>query len=314
MTQWYYVSPDHQRQGPVGTVELAVQFHRGLLSLETLVWRDGLEQWQPLGDFAEELGLLRDGPAITLAKSKAGTTSGDPAAPAPSDVEPDTPYAPPSANLVTTAGEIVQSGLVVYAGFWKRYAANCIDGFLLAIVSYLIFFVVILGVGAGLRSFESLDSNAFGGVSMLFMFGAYGILIAIQAIYFTWMHASGNQATLGKMAVGIKVVDARGRAVSTGQSFGRWAALFFFGALSCNIVNLVSAFMAGLGQRKQAVHDLVAGTLVVDKWAFTAHPERQRRDLGAVTITIIVISALILLGYIVFAVMIAAIGANEGWR
>jgi hypothetical protein len=56
--------------------------------------------------------------------------------------------------------------------------------------------------------------------------------------------------------------------------------------------------MAGLSERKQGLHDMAASTLVVDKWAFTAHPERQRRELGTVTIIAIVLSVLILLGYI----------------
>ena len=31
---------------------------------------------------------------------------------------------------------------------------------------------------------------------------------------------------------------------------------------------------------------MIASTLVVDQWAFTAHPERQRHELGTVTLVI----------------------------
>ena len=57
MNQWYYVEGNRQRQGPLPPENL-VELHRsGRIGLDTLVWREGLPQWQPLGDFAAELGL-----------------------------------------------------------------------------------------------------------------------------------------------------------------------------------------------------------------------------------------------------------------
>ena len=44
--------------------------------------------------------------------------------------------------------------------------------------------------------------------------------------------------------------------------------------------------------RKQALHDMLCDTLVVDKWAFTERPDLQRRELGAVTIVVLVVLAL----------------------
>lgn len=58
MTQWYYAGLDRQRLGPVSAEELVVHYRHGRVALDTLVWREGLEQWQRLGDFADELGLL----------------------------------------------------------------------------------------------------------------------------------------------------------------------------------------------------------------------------------------------------------------
>lgn len=58
MTQWYYAGRDRQRLGPVSAEELVAHYRYGRVALDTLVWRDGLEQWQRLGDFADELGLL----------------------------------------------------------------------------------------------------------------------------------------------------------------------------------------------------------------------------------------------------------------
>lgn len=58
MSEWYYADRNRQQQGPVSADELGVHYRYGRVGLETLVWREGMPQWQRLGDFAEELGLL----------------------------------------------------------------------------------------------------------------------------------------------------------------------------------------------------------------------------------------------------------------
>lgn len=57
MSEWYYSAGAGQRQGPLDTDALIAQFRQGRIGLDTLVWRDGQAQWQPLRDFATELGF-----------------------------------------------------------------------------------------------------------------------------------------------------------------------------------------------------------------------------------------------------------------
>ena len=57
----------------------------------------------------------------------------------------------------------------------------------------------------------------------------------------------------------------------------------------------------------------LANQLGGDRWAFTAHPERQRRELGAVTITMLVLTGLVVLGYVAIVVF-AGIGAAMSHR
>jgi len=57
MSDWYYSTGNDQRQGPLSSDDLVAQFRHGRIGLDTLVWRDGQAQWQPLGEFAAELGL-----------------------------------------------------------------------------------------------------------------------------------------------------------------------------------------------------------------------------------------------------------------
>ena len=328
MSQWYYADRNRQRQGPIEAGELAALFRRNEVSPDTLVWREGLEQWQVLGDFAGELGLLEsaavgaasdddavptptptpapaaepasEGRAVFAASEPAHAPATDAAYAAPA-----TPYAPPRA-AVAAHDAVVRGGEVVYAGFWKRYAASVIDGLLFFVVMLVVMLVVGGLFGLGLSTLGS--EMATGTLAPLMVLGIYVVPIVLQAFYFVWMHASASQATLGKLAVGIKVTDLDGNPIGTGQSLGRWAGYFFFHLLSCGIASLVSAFTTGLTGRKQALHDMAAGTLVVDRWAFTAHPERQRRELGVVTLIAIVVSALMLVGYFVLIGIAASMG------
>jgi uncharacterized RDD family membrane protein YckC len=73
------------------------------------------------------------------------------------------------------------------------------------------------------------------------------------------MESSEWQATLGKKALGLVVTDMAGNRVSFGRSTGR-----HFGKM---LTNLIPAFigyiMAGFTDKKQALHDMLAGCLVL---------------------------------------------------
>lgn len=78
MSTWYYVDRGRNRQGPVDGAVLAESVRQGQLDDTCLVWREGLAQWSPLGQFREELGL-----------GAAANPPPEPA-PAPPAVAPDT--------------------------------------------------------------------------------------------------------------------------------------------------------------------------------------------------------------------------------
>jgi Tfp pilus assembly major pilin PilA len=76
------------------------------------------------------------------------------------------------------------------------------------------------------------------------------------------MESSVQQATLGKMALGIRVTDGQGRRVSFGRATGR-----HFAKLLSGLILLIGYLMAGFTVRKQALHDMIAGCLVVNRGA-----------------------------------------------
>lgn len=302
MSNWYYADAQRQRQGPLAAEELIQRFRQGHLQLDTLVWREGLGEWQPLGAFNDELAL-NDLPSEAIAATAATTPFRGHAKGV------DSPYAPPVASLAARP-VVAATGNVVNAGFWKRVAASTLDGLLMGAVVVLILVIGAAMLGIGMSSMaEDFAKGAIGG---LFILGIYVVPIILQAVYFTWMHASEYQATLGKLAVGIKVVRSDGTRLSTQRSLGRWAAYFFMHLFTCGLTSLVSAFMVGLSLRKQGLHDLVADTLVVDKWAFTAHPERQRHELGAVTVAVMILLALLVVGYIILLIGMGVMAQRAG--
>lgn len=89
MADWYYASKDNQQIGPVPGEQVAALFSAGELSRETLVWREGLDNWLPLRRVFEELGL-QDAPAAPGAAA-------DLPPPAP-EARPRPPEVPPPAE------------------------------------------------------------------------------------------------------------------------------------------------------------------------------------------------------------------------
>ncbi|WAC62769.1 RDD family protein [Pseudoxanthomonas sp. SL93] len=330
MTQWYYVDPQQQRQGPVTAEALTQQFHTGVLTWASLVWREGMGQWQSLRDMAAELHLQPaaatpappsiipqaepeedrplTGRAVFTAREPsyaqhapahasqaeavaAAATAQATYSPARPLGEPASPYAAPSAEVYASA-QPVTDGYVVYAGFWKRVAASIIDGFVIGIPIAII-----------LAIFGGLFGGGFGGLQDPFNPGETIASYVLTALVFAWFHSSaGLMATPGKLAIGIKVVRTDGEKISFLRGFGRYWAYLLSGFILC-----IGLIMAAFTERKQGLHDLMCDTLVVDKWAFTRQPERQREELGTATVVVLALFGVLLLLGIAIGIF-AAIG------
>jgi len=302
MTEWYYAE-GQQRQGPLAVTEIRQRFQRGQLTLDTLVWREGMAEWTALRQVVDELGLQTLAEASTATANGGFDLRGDYAAidngsaPLPgTGALSSSPYSAPGAASGDYS-QPVQGGEVVYAGFWKRFAAYLIDYFVLLIPSGLVGGILGFMLGAGMGAAGS-GETAVEVVTQLIS-GLAGLLIA--ATYYGWFHASRGGATLGKMAIGIKVVRGNGERLTLGRSIGRYFATILSGLTLC-----IGYLMAAFTERKQGLHDMICDTVVVDRWAYSDQPHLQRRELGTVTIIILVLGGLLVLAG--FAVMVLAIG------
>lgn len=71
------------------------------------------------------------------------------------------------------------------------------------------------------------------------------------------MLSSARQATLGKMALRLRVTDLDGNRISFGRASARHFAKYLSG-----LILAIGYIMAAFTERHQALHDMVAGTLV----------------------------------------------------
>ena len=86
----------------------------------------------------------------------------------------------------------------------------------------------------------------------------YALAALVAWLYFAAMEACAWQATLGKLVVGVRVTTLDGRRIGVGRATARLLAkLLSLALLGFGFV------LAGVDARKQALHDKLAGTLVV---------------------------------------------------
>ncbi|CRD45756.1 MULTISPECIES: RDD family protein [Stenotrophomonas] len=303
MTEWYYAE-GQQRQGPLPVQEIRQRFQRGQLNLDTLVWREGMAQWAALRQMVDELGLQTLADASTASSSGGFDLRSDYAAidsgtaPLPgTGALSSSPYSAPAATSSGGHAQPVVGGEVVYAGFWKRVAAYMIDYFVLVVPGSIIGAILGAILGASMGAVGSGESA----IEIVAQLASALINLGIGMAYYTWFHASQGGATLGKMAVGIKVVRGNGERLTKARAFGRyWAMLLSSFTLG------IGFLMAAFTERKQGLHDMVCDTLVVDRWAYTDQPQLQRRELGTVTVLVLVLTGL--LSLVGLALLVFAVG------
>ena len=99
--------------------------------------------------------------------------------------------------------------------------ASFLDGIVTAILTYALLIPLMLLFGLSLSSLAQ-NELAGAGASVSFMLLYYGISLGLPALYFAWMHSCPTQASLGKMAVGARVVRGNGDPVGFGRALLRY--------------------------------------------------------------------------------------------
>jgi uncharacterized RDD family membrane protein YckC len=167
-----------------------------------------------------------------------------------------------------------------YGGFWARFAAYTIDGFIIGIPSIVALVAVLFflgGFGALVHQIQAqaqlqAQTQASGPpdpavvrAMVMAVFPIFGLgmllVLVLNWLYFACMESSDRQATFGKSMMSLQVADTDGRRLSFGHATGRFAAKLVSGLIPF----MIGFIMAAFTPKKQALHDLIAGTLVLRK-------------------------------------------------
>jgi len=184
----------------------------------------------------------------------------------------------PQAAACSTCGAALRRALepspLQFAGFGRRAAAFLIDCFVTTIAAWLMFLVLVAAC-TQTRTFGSIGT----GSPLAFFQGYYpsyqarhnddtitvvAIVTLMMMWFVTWlysslMESSARQGTLGKIITGLAVTDLKGERISFLRAASRYllkTALSLCGA---------GYLAAANTENRQAVHDLIAGTVVIVK-------------------------------------------------
>jgi uncharacterized RDD family membrane protein YckC len=252
---WYYVSAGKQT-GPVDDAQLEALARVGQIQMDTLVWRDGMAEWQPFSTVAPP-GMAAPAPV--------------PAAPAFDANE----VVCAECNRIFPKDETIPFGTVrVCAGckpvFMQKLAEGATIGGQLRYATVLTRFgavfldgLILQAVNLGLRFalgvpiVESVGGPAQTPTKLGLQLTVIAVGVLLAASYEIFMIGKFG-ATLGKMACKVRVVTADGGKVGYGRATGR-----YFAKILSSLVCMIGFIMAFFDQERRALHDRICNTRVI---------------------------------------------------
>jgi len=254
---WYYIE-DEQQRGPVMEADLEGLRRDGKINAETMVWREGLADWQPLREVQPAAGqpvqpgappLIGGAGVAQVACSQCGGVF-------PASEVIRYGGAAVCANCKPIFIQKLKEGANVpavmdFAPFWTRFAAYFVDGIITTAISWIIMaFGGMIGGMIGGRS-------SFSAGAIIIPLTSMGLGLAARAAYFIYFIGKDGQ-TPGKKLCKIRVVNADGSQVSYGKATGR-----FFGYMLSTLILFIGFFMAAWDDEKRALHDRLCDTRVI---------------------------------------------------
>jgi len=211
--------------------------------------------------------------------------------------EDSSPYQAPTSQP-GSGGALVSE--YIYAGFWKRAIALFLDAIVYSIIWWV--FAILFSLNLDWNALAKADEASLGGAILM----TYALFYVGWWLYKALQESSSKQATLGKRAMGIKVCDEMGFGISFWRATGRHFAEYITG-----MTFLIGYIMAAFTSKKQALHDLIASTLVINsnfdakQVQIAAGSPRKTMSAGAI-IGIIALILVVPVGGIIAAIAIPA--------
>ena len=256
---WYYVEAG-QQAGPVDDAQLQELLGSGKIQQETLVWREGMGNWQPYREavgggtpFLRTSAVAAVPTASEAVCAECGRIFNTQEMIRYDDAQVCAGCKPVFMQKLAEGVKVgAAPGTLEYAGFWIRFAAKLIDGLILLAILIV---PIILLISQAVRAGSPPSSPQMTLFQVFIQLGFY----AINAAY-TIFFLGRFGATPGKMACKLQVVTAEGRKITYARATGRYFAEILSG-LVCNIGYLIAAF----DDQKRSLHDHICNTRVVYK-------------------------------------------------
>jgi uncharacterized RDD family membrane protein YckC len=275
---WYYADAGRQ-VGPVEESALDDLVRQGVVRDDTLVWKEGMAAWQAHASVrgARAAAPMPGASFASVAAAPVASAAAAPAGESRFCSECGRPF--PSGELVSIGSATVCAyckpvfmqrmreggqaiGVRRYAGFWIRFVARLIDGVLLIIVSTIISIPLTLVMGGAAITGFGPGSNPAAAVAALpAIFAAIAIRSLINmaiAVTYEAYFVSTRGGTLGKLALGLKIIRADGSPVPVGLAVGR-----YFAQILSSLILFIGYIMAGFDPEKRALHDRICDTRVI---------------------------------------------------
>jgi uncharacterized RDD family membrane protein YckC len=272
---WYFVNAG-QQAGPITDVQLEEYVRAGRILPDTLIWREGMENWQPCREVKS--ALLLNAPTTPAFQMAAGTPL----------LASTTPGFEPLADGIVCSecgglhskqnairnGEswicagckpvFVQklkegvvnrgrAGALEYAGIGARFVAKLLDGLIIGVPGILLMGAII-GVLAPLLA---KNKGAEETIVLVIVGGVLFVMFAMVLFQIWCLPKWGG--TPGKRIMGLRVVTAEGGSISWGRSFGRFFGEWINGLIPFGIGYIIELF----DDQRRTVHDHIAGTRVI---------------------------------------------------
>ena len=246
--KWYFVK-DGSQVGPISQSGFLARVEKGEIVKDTLVWNENLTDWceyRRLPDDVKnmlEAAMAGDDSRCSMCGRSFGSDE-------MIEFEGKRVCADCKGSFVQQIREnadVSTKFSMEYAGFWRRFVAVFIDGIIMNIVT--------LPANFGFQyCMANVDQGAVYGVLAAV---CYISMLFFPALYWILMHGKYG-ATVGKKAMGIKVVMADGSKMQWGRSIGRYFAYILSG-----IILNIGYIMAGFDDEKRALHDHICNTRVI---------------------------------------------------
>jgi uncharacterized RDD family membrane protein YckC len=256
--EWYFAEAN-QRLGPVEDAEFQSLRKSGRIGPDTLVWRSGMAEWQPLSALETNPGALFSSEGGFCTECGRAAAAGELLAFDNSRVCVNCKDV--FFQRVREHGISAARAESHYGGFWIRFLARFIDWLILAAVYFPMgmVFAYLTGLNNVNRAAVETPDIAFLGRMMAGFGVLYVVELSLSALYDAWF-ISHRGGTPGKLILGLKVIRSTGEPVSFGRAFGRYFAFLLSG-----LMLEIGCIIAGFDSQKRSLHDRICDTRVIYK-------------------------------------------------